>query len=189
MEGSPQWSKRPETRIWTSETLSSVSENTAKSKVSYAIAEVFFFISKLRRRSEWFSMLPASQSLSGIPPWWFPGTPWSASAVSHTGPGPLCVGVTGQTRSFPPLCPLGGKRVRDMQEKLVDLKNRTVREFVKREKERSNRIVKWFSVYSEPLNAESLFREENTLLFCLNSMKGKCFIYLSKHKAAEPARG
>ena len=42
--------------------------------------------------------------------------------------------------------------------------------------ERSNRIVKWFSAYSEHPNAESLFGEENTLLFRLNSsMKGKMF--------------
>lgn len=40
---------------------------------------------------------------------------------------------------------------------------------------RSNRIVKRFSAYFEHPNAESLSGEENTLLFCLNSMKGKMF--------------
>lgn len=85
--------------------------NTARGQVLCATRGLKVSVAWVQEGARDAGQLPFSQSQAGIPPPLFPGTPKWVSAVLHTGSGPLCVPVTEQTRSFPPLCSLGEKEL------------------------------------------------------------------------------
>lgn len=86
--------------------------NTARGKVLCATRGLKISVTWVQEGAETLDSYPFSQSQAGIPPPLFPGTPkWVSKLWATHGSGPLCVPVTEQTRSFPPLCSLGEKEL------------------------------------------------------------------------------